>query len=54
MWTKATSVGSTVGLVYGLYFSMKGKKNLTETALYTLGFGLVGLVVGKAFDKFYE
>ena len=54
MWTKATSIGSTAGLVYGLYYSMKRSKGFGETAMYAVGFGLVGLLVGRAIDKFND
>jgi len=48
------SLGSTAGIVYGLYYSMKHRKNFTETALFVVGFGFIGLMVGRAIEKFKE
>lgn len=48
------SLGSTMGIVYGLYYSMKHRKNFTETALFVVGFGFIGLMIGRAIEKFKE
>lgn len=51
---KNVSILATVGVIYGLYYSMKNKKELKETAMYALGFGLAGGLVGFAISRFYE
>jgi len=54
MMNSGKSLGSTAGIVYGLYYSMKHRKNFTETALFVVGFGFIGLMVGRAIEKFKE
>jgi|TARA_R110000868_G_scaffold45623_1_gene151247 hypothetical protein len=54
MMNNGKSIGSTAGIVYGLYYSMKHQKNFTQTALFVVGFGFIGLMVGKAIEKFRE
>lgn len=54
MMNSGKSLGSTAGIVYGLYYSMKHRKNFTETALFVVGFGFIGLIVGRAIEKFKE
>ena len=54
MMKNSKSIGSTAGIVYGLYYSMKHQKNFTQTALFVVGFGFIGLMVGKAIEKFKQ
>lgn len=54
MLNNGKSIGSTAGIIYGLYYSMKSQKNFTQTALFVVGFGFIGLMVGKALDKLKE
>lgn len=51
---KFGSILGTFGVVYGLYYSMKNNKQLGETTLYAIGFGIVGALVGNAINKAYE
>jgi len=41
----------TAGVVYGLYYSMKNNKQLGETALFAIGFGLLGALVGNSINR---
>ncbi len=52
--SKLGGVLSTVGVLGGIYVAMKGNKKLGQTALYAVGFGLAGLLLGNAVSKFYE
>lgn len=51
MKNNVVTIASTSGLVYGLYYSMKNNKNFTQTALFTIGFGIAGMLVGRAIEK---
>jgi hypothetical protein len=42
------------GLILGLSFSIKKDKSFVVSALYTLGFGAVGVMLGNQITKFYE
>jgi uncharacterized membrane protein HdeD (DUF308 family) len=48
---QTTKIAATVGVVYGLYFSMKGNKGFVETALFVLLFGAAGVAAGTAINK---
>lgn len=54
MKNNLSSTLGTIGVVYGLYFAMKNNKQIGETALYAIGFGLVGALVGNAIKNSYE
>lgn len=41
----------TAGVVYGLYYSMKNNKQLGETALFAIGFGFLGALVGNNINR---
>jgi len=43
----------TGGLVYGIAYSMKRNKSFGVTALYAIGFGIVGMMIGNQITKFY-
>ena len=51
---KNVSIFGTVGVVYGLYYSMKKNKTLGQTAIFALGFGLGGALIGNVINKLYE
>jgi hypothetical protein len=44
----------TFGALGGIFYAMKGNKNLGVTALYAVGFGFAGLLLGNSITKFYE
>lgn len=48
---QTTKISATIGVVYGLYFSMKGNKGFVETALFVLLFGGAGVAAGAAINK---
>ena len=52
--SKIGNMFGTVGLLGGIFYAMKKDKNLGTTALFALGFGLGGMLLGNAFSKFYE
>jgi hypothetical protein len=52
--SKFGGVLSTVGVLGGIYLAMKQNKKLGQTALYAVGFGVAGLLLGNAISKFYE
>jgi lipoprotein signal peptidase len=54
MMNKNVSIFGSVGVVYGLYYSMKNNKSLTETAIFALAFGLGGALIGNTINKLYE
>lgn len=51
MKNNLSSILGTAGVVYGLYYSMKNNKQLGETALYAIAFGLLGALVGNTINK---
>jgi hypothetical protein len=54
---KPTRIGSilgSVGVVYGIYNGIKTNKKLVELATYSILFGLGGVIIGNAIDKFYS
>jgi hypothetical protein len=51
MKNNIVTIASTSGIIYGLYYSMKNNKNLTQTALFSIGFGLVGMFIGKGIEN---
>jgi uncharacterized membrane protein len=42
------------GLIVGLSFAIKKDKSFVVSALYTLGFGAVGMILGNQITKFYQ
>jgi hypothetical protein len=42
------------GLIVGLSFAIKKDKSFGVTALYALGFGAVGVMLGNQITKFYQ
>ena len=42
------------GLILGLSFSIKKNKSFGVSALYALGFGAIGVMLGNQITKFYE
>lgn len=52
--TKFGSALGSIGAVSGLIYSMKNGKGIGQTFLFTLGFGIAGLIVGNSISKFYE
>lgn len=42
------------GLIVGLSFAVKKDKSLGVTALYALGFGAIGVMLGNQITKFYQ
>lgn len=52
--SKLGNVAGTIGLIGGIMFAMKKNKGMGATALYALGFGAAGLLLGNAISKFYE
>lgn len=53
-YNKLSGALGTIGVVYGLYYSMKNNKQLGATALFSIGFGLVGMLAGNQLNKFFE
>ena len=54
---KKSTIGSalgSIGAVGGLIYSMKNGKGIGQTFLFTLGFGIAGLVIGNTINKIYE
>ena len=43
---QTTKITASIGVIYGLYFSMKGNKGFVETALFVLLFGAAGIAAG--------
>lgn len=55
--THKSKIGSalgTIGAVSGLVYSMKQGKGIGQTFLFTLGFGIAGMIIGNSLSKFYE
>jgi hypothetical protein len=52
--TKFGSALGSIGSVSGLIYSMKNCKGIGQTFLFTLGFGITGLIIGNSISKFYE
>lgn len=44
----------TIGVLSGLAYSIKNKKNFGMSALYVIAFGIGGLILGNSVTKFYE
>ena len=44
----------TIGAIGGILYSMKKGKGLGATFLFTVAFGIGGLLVGNSVSKFYE
>jgi hypothetical protein len=54
---KKTQIGSTlgtIGIVGGMFYAMKNNKGFMGYATFGLLFGLGGLLIGNALEKFYE
>jgi hypothetical protein len=54
---KNSKFGNTLGAVGalgGIFYAMKGNKNIGATALYTIGFAFAGILLGNSITKFYE
>lgn len=47
-------VGLFGGLAYGVYFSMKNKKETLPLAGYTLMFGLIGGLIGTIISETFK
>jgi hypothetical protein len=52
--SKFGSLLGSIGAVSGLVYSMKKGKGVGQTFLFTLGFGIAGLILGNSINKFYE
>lgn len=52
--SKFGSLLGSIGAVSGLVYSMKKGKGVGQTFLFTLGFGVAGLILGNSLSKFYE
>ena len=52
--SKLGGVLSTVGVLSGIFYAMKNNKGLTQTAVYAVGFGIGGLLLGNSINKFYS
>jgi len=52
--SKLGNIAGTLGLIGGIMYAMKKNKNLGQTSLYAIGFGLGGMLLGNAISKFYE
>lgn len=52
--SKIGNLLGSVGVVGGIVFAMKKDKKLGVTALYAVGFGLVGLLIGNSINNFYK
>ena len=44
----------SVGVVYGIFNGIKAKRKFAELATYSILFGLGGVIIGNAIDKFYS
>lgn len=49
----ANTLGS-LGVLGGIVYSMRKNKNFGATALYIIGFGVAGILIGNSVSKFYE
>ena len=49
----ANTLGS-LGVLGGIVYSMKKNKGFGTTALYVIGFGIAGILIGNSVSKFYE
>jgi len=52
-----STLGNTLGsfgVLGGIFYSMKKNKNFGATALYVIGFGVAGILIGNSVSKFYE
>jgi len=52
--SKFGNVLGTAGVLGGIFFAMKNNKKLGATAIYALGFGIAGILIGNSITKFYE
>jgi hypothetical protein len=52
--SKIGSALGSIGAVGGLIYSMKKGKGIGQTFLFTVGFGIAGLIIGNSLNKFYE
>lgn len=52
--SKFGNVVGTLGVIGGVFYGMKKNKNMGTTALYAIGFGVLGLWLGNSVSKFYE
>ena len=48
---KLSTVLTTIGVAYGLFYSVKHNKSLAMTSLFVLGFGLAGVLIGSKIEK---
>jgi hypothetical protein len=44
----------TIGAVGGVLYSIRKQKSFGATALFAVGFGILGLMIGNSITKFYE
>lgn len=52
--TKFGSVLGSVGLIGGMFYAMKKRKDFKGLAMYGILFGIGGLLAGNALARFYE
>ena len=52
--TKFGGLLGSAGVVYGIFYAMRRNKDFLNTAVYSVGFGLVGLFIGNAITKWSE
>jgi hypothetical protein len=44
----------TIGIAYGIFNGMKKNQKIGEIAIYSVLFGVAGVLVGNSVSKFYE
>ena len=54
MNSKLGGILGSVGVVYGIFNGIKNKQKFGEIALYSVLFGLGGVIIGNAVEKFYS
>jgi len=52
--TKLGNILGTAGLVAGIIYGMKSNKGFVQTALFTTGFAIAGVLIGNSLTKYYE
>jgi hypothetical protein len=44
----------TIGIAYGIFHGIKKSQKIGEIAIYSVLFGVAGVLVGNSVSKFYE
>jgi len=51
--SKIGTLLGTIGLIGGAIYAIKGGKSAKNIAIFTIGFGVGGYLLGNAVNKFY-